>query len=315
MDLATNAKSSFVYGPYGELLASEAGVSFAYLRRFNNKYRDAATGLHYYGARYFDGLALTWTQADPLYRFAPDRGASAPRMANMYTFSLGGPLRFIDPDGQESRFWSTLKKAATINYKLHASTISAVQEGYSYLNGRQSGVSAARHVASDCVRSGGPLAGRAGPLTGLIADAIDDRDSGVPLEMLLEPPVRSGVQSTGAAGGGGSGRGISAFSRRWARREAMRQAGIPTSQQPTKQQSVTGWTKEGKQYAGRQYEYEVPAPGGGTRKASVQHSLTDDDHDPHWEAGAVKIKGQTDGVCRPRLVSDKAKVYDPKKEK
>lgn len=87
----------------------------------------------------------------------------------------------------------------------------------------------------------------------------------------------------------------------------MRDAGIPTSQQPVSQRSVNA---PGNVNAGRQLDYEVPAPGGGTRRASVQHSLTDrvDNHGPHWEAGPVKPTGQVDGLGRPRLASGKAKV-------
>jgi hypothetical protein len=96
---------------------------------------------------------------------------------------------------------------------------------------------------------------------------------------------------------------------RAARREAMRQADIPTSQQPQAQVSVgaTDGTK-----AGRQYTYEKPTPGGGTQTMSVQHSLTDrvKGHGPHWEAGPVKPGGQTDSLGRPRLTNDKAKVNE-----
>jgi RHS repeat-associated protein len=93
-----------------------------------------------------------------------------------------------------------------------------------------------------------------------------------------------------------------------ARREAMRAAGIPTSQQPTGQTSVTA--PDGSP-AGRQYTYVTPQPGGGTQTQSVQHSLTDEDHDAHWEAGPVKPSGQTDSLGRPRLTNDKVKVDDP----
>ena len=96
---------------------------------------------------------------------------------------------------------------------------------------------------------------------------------------------------------------------RAARREAMREAGIPTSQQPVSQTSVTA--TDGTK-AGRQYTYKTPAAGGGTQTQSVQHSLTDDvtDHRPHWEAGNVKAGGQTDSLGRPRLRNDKVKVEE-----
>ncbi len=67
----------------------------------NNKYADNLDGLTYYGVRYYDRFALVWTQNDPLYRFAPDL-ANAPRHANLYTFSLNNPLRYLDPDGRDN---------------------------------------------------------------------------------------------------------------------------------------------------------------------------------------------------------------------
>src|SRR5262249_41056210 len=56
------------------------------------------------------------------------------------------------------------------------------------------------------------------------------------------------------------------LSPRAARRQAMREAGIPTSQQPVSQRSVH--TPEGKP-VGRQYTYETPKAGGGTQTQSV----------------------------------------------
>lgn len=94
----------------------------------------------------------------------------------------------------------------------------------------------------------------------------------------------------------------------------MREAGLPTSQQPQAQRSV--WSKGGAsgppQPAGRQYSYTVSTPGGGSTTFSVQHSLTDDvpDHGPHWEAGEVKAGGQSDSLGRPRLTSGKSKVEE-----
>src|SRR5690606_35041633 len=65
------------------------------------KEHDQLTDLYYYGFRYFDPLSLTWTQADPLYRFVPDLAYDEPRRMNLYVFSLQNPLRFVDPNGME----------------------------------------------------------------------------------------------------------------------------------------------------------------------------------------------------------------------
>jgi hypothetical protein len=96
------------------------------------------------------------------------------------------------------------------------------------------------------------------------------------------------------------------LSSRAARREAMRDAGIPTSQQPVSQS---------RNASGREYSYDVPAQGGGMRRMSVQQQTMDRSHEgqPHWEAGPVKIDRATGDVRmnrhgRPALRNDKSKV-------
>ena len=86
----------------------------------------------------------------------------------------------------------------------------------------------------------------------------------------------------------------------------MREAGIPTSQQPVSQS---------RNMSGREYSYDVPAPGGGTRRMSVQQQTMDRSHpgQPHWEAGSVKTDPLTGAVRennygRPALTNDKSKV-------
>ncbi len=95
--------ASFVYGPYGELLESVGSETEEHLRRFNGKESDQLSRLSYYGYRYYDGSSLTWTQADPLYLFAPDLGFAEPRRMALYSFSLNNPVRYFDPDGREAK--------------------------------------------------------------------------------------------------------------------------------------------------------------------------------------------------------------------
>lgn len=99
----------------------------------------------------------------------------------------------------------------------------------------------------------------------------------------------------------------SAHTSRAARREAMRDAGnIPTSQAPVSQS---------RNASGREYSYDVPAPGGGTQRVSVQQQTMDTNHpgQAHWEAGRVKTDPLTGAVRetkykRPALTNDKSKV-------
>lgn len=104
-DGTVNAAMS--HTPFGSLIeaTSDATLSAELLehpRRFNDKYHDAQSQLVYYGARYYDPTALTWTQSDPLYRFEPDAAWSDPRRSLLYTITLNNPLRYIDPDGRDA---------------------------------------------------------------------------------------------------------------------------------------------------------------------------------------------------------------------
>lgn len=92
--------TTFVYGPFGEVLAQSGAVD-DHLNRFNGKTFDATSGLSYYGHRYYDAQALIWTRTDPRYRIAPDFEKSEPRRMGLYTFSLNNPMKFVDPDGQD----------------------------------------------------------------------------------------------------------------------------------------------------------------------------------------------------------------------
>jgi hypothetical protein len=99
----------------------------------------------------------------------------------------------------------------------------------------------------------------------------------------------------------------------------MRKEGIPTSQQPVSQS---------RNESGREYQYEVPKPGGGTEMKSVQQQTMDTSHpgENHWEAGSVKVDPvrldpatgtvQTDAVRmnphgRPKLTNTKSKMGYP----
>ncbi|WP_311767472.1 RHS repeat-associated core domain-containing protein, partial [Burkholderia sp. Bp9140] len=94
---------------------------------------------------------------------------------------------------------------------------------------------------------------------------------------------------------------------RTARRNAMRQAGIPTSQQPISQsKNDSGW----------EYRYEIAQAGGGTIQATAQQQTMDVSHrdEPHWEAGKVKIdpisgKTRMNAYGRPKIANPKGKAY------
>jgi hypothetical protein len=109
--------------------------------------------------------------------------------------------------------------------------------------------------------------------------------------------MSEGAQLLRGATKGAEEGSLAAGSERAAQREAMRQEGIPTSQQPASQEMTK---------AGRQYTYETPE---GT-KVVQRNSGTDSSHPGQVdvEAGSPKPGGQTDSIGRPRLQNDKTKV-------
>ena len=115
-------------------------------------------------------------------------------------------------------------------------------------------------------------------------------------------------------GGGGGGAGASlkvsgTTTKDTARKQVMKEEGIPASQQPISQS---------KNASGREYRYEVSKPGGGTQIKSVQQQTLDRSHpgQGHWEAGKIKTDPLTGQIRmndygRPKLNNDKSKVdYD-----
>ncbi len=88
----------------------------------NDKYVDSVSSLAYYGSRYYDKTSMSWTQGDPLYRFAPDAAAAAPRRGDLYSFSMNNPMRYVDPDGLDSRDWGANE---FFNYNVEASVAAA----------------------------------------------------------------------------------------------------------------------------------------------------------------------------------------------
>jgi RHS repeat-associated protein len=102
-----NLDVGYQYGPFGEILEVKEfpGATTSaedYTERFNGKELDEASGLSYYGYRYYDPLSLTWNRADPLYRFVPDADLFDPRRAGLYHFNLNNPVRNLDPDGRDT---------------------------------------------------------------------------------------------------------------------------------------------------------------------------------------------------------------------
>ncbi len=82
-----------LYLPFGESMADQR-ITASYSSRytFTGKEQDALTGLHYFGARYYDARISLWYGVDPL---ADEFSGWSP-----YNYSLNNPINMIDPDGR-----------------------------------------------------------------------------------------------------------------------------------------------------------------------------------------------------------------------
>jgi RHS repeat-associated protein len=80
------------YVPFGETFIDERNGSWHTPYLFNAKEQDEETGLHYYGARYYDSRTSVWLSVDPLAEKYPNYTS--------YNYCLNNPVKYIDPDGK-----------------------------------------------------------------------------------------------------------------------------------------------------------------------------------------------------------------------
>lgn len=86
------------FGPFGEQIGVDPRPGSAH-NGFNGKATEEATGLRYYGRRYYDPASRRWTSADPVFLHFPEASLGATQAANLYSFSLNNALKYVDPDG------------------------------------------------------------------------------------------------------------------------------------------------------------------------------------------------------------------------
>jgi RHS repeat-associated protein len=84
----------FTYNPWGEEMHQYNANTFSFSSpyRFNSKEKDPETGLHYYGARYYQSKLSMWLSVDPKAHWYSGHSP--------YNFSLNNPVMMVDPDGQ-----------------------------------------------------------------------------------------------------------------------------------------------------------------------------------------------------------------------
>ena len=61
--------------------------------KYNGKELDEATGLYYYGARYYDPKTSIWLSVDPLAEKYPS--------ISPYVYVANNPMVYVDPDGRD----------------------------------------------------------------------------------------------------------------------------------------------------------------------------------------------------------------------
>lgn len=86
--------SEAVYYPFGLMRYEHNGDIVRY--GFTDKELDLS-GLHYYGARYYNSITGRFISVDPLYA----EHLENPQRLNVYAYTLNNPLRYLDPDGRD----------------------------------------------------------------------------------------------------------------------------------------------------------------------------------------------------------------------
>ena len=106
-DPSGNVVEQSVFYPYGKDRASSGNYKSEY--RFTGKELDDETGLHYFGARYYDSQTGRFVSVDPMNveYFNISKYGSMP--FSLYLYSNSNPIRFIDPTGLDFKDWAKEK--------------------------------------------------------------------------------------------------------------------------------------------------------------------------------------------------------------
>ncbi|MBU8884065.1 hypothetical protein KSK37_13305 [Kaistella sp. DKR-2] len=106
----------YEYMPFGEMLMEQSNNEYNNPFKYNGKELDEATGLYYYGARYYDPRTSIWLSVDPLAVFNPvmedefygdgqhNGGVFNNRNLNPYIYCYQNPVIYVDPNGKQNYF-------------------------------------------------------------------------------------------------------------------------------------------------------------------------------------------------------------------
>ena len=96
-DASGNVAEQSVFYPYGKDRVHLGGFNSEY--RFTGKELDDETGLHYFGARYYDSATGRFVSVDPLFINQNYSYKPSGRFSSSYTYGLNSPIIFTDSDG------------------------------------------------------------------------------------------------------------------------------------------------------------------------------------------------------------------------
>jgi len=82
--------AKYLYDPFGFLIDRSGPVAEANLYRWSSKEYHVASGLSYYGFRYYDAGLQRWINADPIQEFGG---------INLFRFVGNSPIDVVDPNG------------------------------------------------------------------------------------------------------------------------------------------------------------------------------------------------------------------------
>jgi RHS repeat-associated protein len=82
-----------VFYPYGQERARDGGYESEY--RFTGKELDGETGLHYFGARYYDSVTGRFVSVDPLPHAKPLQSPIG-SFSSIYRYGANNPISYID---------------------------------------------------------------------------------------------------------------------------------------------------------------------------------------------------------------------------
>jgi len=98
MDEGGDVVERRVFGPFGEVVASQIDSQASVPTAFTGKLYHDELSLYNFGARWYDPEAGRFVSIDPILQSVPD-----PQTHNSYTYVRNNPIGNVDPDGRESR--------------------------------------------------------------------------------------------------------------------------------------------------------------------------------------------------------------------